>query len=991
MTQGLFLSFWLTAALLAGSSPQRPEKSGAATAAARAAAIETRREMVRERMRERFEEAGVGDELGPSGFDEWFYGQRAFPGGRIPTNAIPDALRHTARFNLPPASDDAPRTTAGLVRGVVSGPAWSFLGPAVIPDGQTDIGSGTTLSPVSGRVSAIAVDPGDANVVYAGGAHGGIWKTTNALAATPTWTALTDAEVSLATGTIAIDPVDTDILYVGTGEAAGSCDSYYGRGILRSTDGGTTWTQLNGGAPFNFLSVSKIVIDPTSAGSATTTTLFASVRLGNLSSGTSQCAGVPGTITGALFRSTDSGQTWTQLDVPTGLAGTEQIHDLVLNPSNANELLVGVRGITQTNAGVWRSTNALGVTPTFTHITAGFIQNSPAANPQTRRIRLAGGGAGAPSTVYAAVEGTPGSILWGVYRSSDFGLTWSHVDGTKNGTGSVTSGSATLNRTTGPPFTSALIGQRVILDNRTARRVASVPNGNQITMEATSNFTNAAVSWSIGSYPRFCEGQCFYDIAVGVDPTDATGNTVYIGGNPRAFAADLSGLTGSRSVWRSTDGGATWRGISQGDNTTGGVHTDVHVLALDGSTSPARLYCGNDGGVWRSNDQGLSWVTMNTNLGITQFQSVGMHPWDKSIVIGGTQDNGTNIRRPDLETPPAWFHTDFGDGGQSLIDQRSPQRMFHTYFNQANNFMGPAKSTTGGGDGPGNWVFTGAYAGYGGAYYNGMNPTDPVSFYAPVIANPSFSPSVILFGSNKVYRSPDPQDVLLGGSSWTPVSPVLTTGGSNFVSAIATFHHRIAGNEVIYTGASDGRVSRSANVNASTTGCPGACTSTWVTISGASTPTRFVTEIEVYKGDPTGNTAYVAFSGFDAGPPAFPGHLFKTTNGLSPTPTWTNITGNLPDIPVNAIAIDDSTVPKTLYVGTDIGVFSSTNEGTSWTYFNNGHPVVAVFGLDFNAGSGQLVSATHGRGMWELTFQTALLNDGFEFGDLFAWTANNPP
>src|SRR5213076_2044194 len=103
----------------------------------------------------------------------------------------------------------------------------------------------------------------------------------------PTWMPLTDHEASLAVGSIAIDPVDPDIVYVGTGEANRSCDSYYGRGILRSTNGGQSWKQLGAEGspsgntgPFNGKAVARIIIDPATAGSKTSTTLWASTTFG---------------------------------------------------------------------------------------------------------------------------------------------------------------------------------------------------------------------------------------------------------------------------------------------------------------------------------------------------------------------------------------------------------------------------------------------------------------------------------------------------------------------------------------------------------------------------------------------------------------------------------------------------------------------------------------------------------------------------------------
>src|SRR5262249_17711076 len=178
------------------------------------------------------------------------------------------------------------------------------------------------------RVNAIAADPSNANIVYVGGAQGGVWKTMNARSADPHWEPLTDQEASLAVGAIAVDPVDPDIVYVGTGEANRSCDSYYGQGILRSSDGGKHWTLLgSGGSPFNnpgpFVgkAVAKILIDPATAGSTRTTTIWAATTLGIFSGATYPACQSPSGPNVGLWRSTDSGQTWDLQNVPAGQAG----------------------------------------------------------------------------------------------------------------------------------------------------------------------------------------------------------------------------------------------------------------------------------------------------------------------------------------------------------------------------------------------------------------------------------------------------------------------------------------------------------------------------------------------------------------------------------------------------------------------------------------------------------------------------------------------
>src|SRR5438067_3010565 len=104
--------------------------------------------------------------------------------------------------------------------------SWTPLGPAPINSGTAP---GALSS--SGRVSAIAADPTNANTIYVGAASGGVWKTTNGGTA---WTPLTDGQASLVTGDIAIAPSNTNVIYVGTGEPNNAGDSQYGRGVLKS-------------------------------------------------------------------------------------------------------------------------------------------------------------------------------------------------------------------------------------------------------------------------------------------------------------------------------------------------------------------------------------------------------------------------------------------------------------------------------------------------------------------------------------------------------------------------------------------------------------------------------------------------------------------------------------------------------------------------------------------------------------------------------------
>jgi photosystem II stability/assembly factor-like uncharacterized protein len=940
--------------------------------------VESLREMMRESARgeDRYHEGrGYRD-----AFRAWFVGQRAYPGETIPRNALGRAVAAAQLRNQEVA-------TAGDSGDL----GWRALGPSSIPHGQTDTTAGPALSPVSGRVSAIAVHPRNPNIAYVGGAQGGVWKTFNARSSKPVWTPLTDHEASLAVGSIAIDPIDPDIVYVGTGEPNNSCDSYYGRGILRSTDGGRHWKVLGGGGgpfnnagPFVGKSVSKILVDPETAGSKHHATLWASTEFGAYTSGTAAACNTPTIGPFGVWRSQDSGETWEQQTIPSiGFNGFGDVSDMALDPVDHETLYVAQYG-----GGVLKSTNAAtGAPAVFTPVVNGF----PTGSIPTflARITLGIGGPGAPKTLYAAVENGATSQLFGFFTTTDGGASWANVDAGFHGEAIVTNVDfgplgvfAVVSRVSGPPFETdgSWSFRRLIFDNQVSSTIFFVNDPDTILLTGAYPLTPPPVStWSMGNYPTYCDGQCFYDMTVGVDPTDDTARRVYVGGNPHAYspnaAPDLREPVCDQSLdphcpahynWRTDDAGLTWASISQGDG-SGGLHTDDHAIAFD---KHGAVFDGNDGGIWRSDDRGASWTAMNTNLAITQFQGVSTHPQNRRIVLGGTQDNGTNLLNSQVAPPPKWFHSDHGDGGQSLIDHGTPARMFHTYFNQSFNFMGPAKTQDGGTGGPATWDFVGSL--YYPGYENGMDPTDPVSFYAPIAQHPAFAPNVVYFGSNRVYRATDPKlpccDTVFGAgcgfpgplvctnaASWTAVSPALTKGGRAYLSWIGVFPKRIADKEVLYTGASDGRLAASNSVD-------GTGVAAWHVIDAPPLPNRAVTSVEVDGRDPTGNTVYVTFSGFNERTPTTPGHVFMTTNGLSPTPTWTNISGDLPDLPLNRIVLDG----KAIFVATDIGVFRTKNGGAHWKQVRRGLPFVTVFGLERNPKTGQIVASTHGRGMFEL-------------------------
>lgn len=364
---------------------------------------------------------------------------------------------------------------------------------------------------------------------------------------------------------------------------------------------------------------------------------------------------------------------------------------------------------------------------------------------------------------------------------------------------------------------------------------------------------------------------------------------------------------GGISLHKSTDSAATFTDIGNS------IHVDHHAFAFH-PTTPGTIFAGSDGGIFKSVNAGSTWTSLNTNLELTQFYAgVSVSPTSATTILGGTQDNGT----VQWSGASSWPQVLSGDGGFTALDQVTGATAFaETQWTANSGFAGPRRRDPGGS----NFALK----------VSGINLGDRALFIPPIAMDPS-RPRIVFFGTVNLYRSGN------SGDRWTNIGSSQVAGGGS----IASIGVAPSDTLTIYTGSSDGRLSYTHDMGV-----------TWSAATGLGTAP--VTDIAV---DPRNALIAVAVqSGFVA-----TSKVFQTTDGGL---TWTNLTFNLPNVPVLSVVLEPGS--RDITIGTDLGVFTLRNGTTSWTPILSGLPTVAVYDLVFDAPRSRLIAATHGRGMFAL-------------------------
>jgi hypothetical protein len=866
-----------------------------------------------------------------------------FSRGRVVPGKSAAALRHRAyQAKMRARSVRLERAQAAQPDFPVppSSGTWTPLGP--VPLASDASGPGTTQQDyhqVSGRATAVAIDPADltGNTVYIGGAQGGVWKSTNAatsIADNVTWTAATDDQATLSTGAIVIQPGNSDpaksAILVGTGEADNSGDSYFGLGILRSTDGGNTWTlastanSTNGTISFSGLGATRMAFS--TAGGHTNTVVAA---MAATSEGVVDNALTTNTYRG-LYTSTDAGQTWTYNALFAGASEATSATSVVYNAA------AGLFFAVERYHGFYSSPDGL----TWTRLanqpgTPGLLsttncpQNYVTSCPIYRGEISVVPGRKEMYVWFVSLDSQNQPVDQFIWQSKDAGNTWTQISD---------SGITSCGDSAGCGVQQGAYNLELL----------AVPNG----ATATDLYAGAINLYkcSISTNNPTCSNPVFM-------------NLTHVYGCPPTYGALAH------------------------------VHPDQHSLAYTILSSGADLmYFANDGGIYRALD-GFGGLTtgscsgtnffddLNQNLGsMTQFVTFSQHPTDSNTLLGGTQDNGSPATST-ATTTPSWINVLSGDGGYNAIDPKNTTDWFASQPDLASTGLNIQECSSG---------VNCNDSGFRVVVSSGNLAGDNGGFYFPYILD-SQSTTSLLVGTCRVWRGPRLGGSFSELSLNFDTLGIGTCSGGevNVVRALATGGPTDAnGSKVIYA-ATDGF-----GPNTPTTPIGGNVwvTTNAAAVSGVSStfsnvtlngpggssinPNHFpISAVAIDASDLTGNTAYVTVMGFTGGP----GHVWKTTNAGA---TWTDFTGAgagaLPDSPVNAVVADPGS--HTVFVGTDVGVFQSPTSAAAWTGLGPSSssqqigflPNVAVTALAlFNSGSQKLLRAsTYGRGIWQFNLIT---------------------
>lgn len=676
---------------------------------------------------------------------------------------------------------------------------------------------------------------------------------------------------------------------------------------------GYNWIPLSDGIPQ--MGIADIVINPNNISEIYILTGSSygggGIGIGTINGGRNGSGG--GNSIGIL-KSTDGGLNWQQTGMKFSEDSSRVGFKLIADPTNFNHMVLA-------------SNNGIFITQNAWQSFSSALYSSTASTP----ANISGG-------IWFDVKFKPndGNIIYassvnGIWRSTDGGMTFIHRFNIPNGTKNdacqrvmlaVTPANSDVlyalagnsnpayDPPTPPPnYNTGFVGL-----------YASTDGGNTFQLRSNSpNILGGETDGSFGSYYSTAN----YALCIAVSPTDA--NRIFVG---------------SLNVWESTNGGFNW--VNRSDNKAdfddfNYVHADIHFLSFG---SFGNILCGNDGGFFNYTMNNNTWSFLSANLNNTQLYRISItnqiqfFGYNGRVIYGGSQDNGQH-----RWTTNGFVKVAGGDGMDNAISSANGSEVVIALQN-------------------GSLYHSGDY---------GNTFSEPSSvpienkqgaWITPLVQHCSV-PDLVYVGFKDYYYSTD------GGDDF---DVRVTTGFANPIIAMAqgnysTFNQ--PNTNVVYCA-----------VNATPPPPPN---------TNASPPNwrlyRFENDQETSKQDITSSIfnnniitsiatdptnaryVFVTLGGYDATRKVF----FSSDKGA----TWTNITGNLPNVSVNCIALKAGG-SSGIYIGTDIGVFHrfSFAGGQQWTLYGNKLPNVAVSDIELDVPNNEIFAATYGRGIWKSDLYT---------------------
>lgn len=604
-----------------------------------------------------------------------------------------------------------------------------------------------------------------------------------------------------------------------------------------------------------------------------------------------------------IMKSTDGGTTWTNLGAEE--FGGAPVSDILVDPYDPNIVVASTADVLGGRGRLWRSTDG-GETWEMA-LDASTEQPVPSMAWTGMAMGAEYFGSGVePRRIYYAVGCASPPAAGRVWGSSDRGATWTALPAPSNTTAILFTGADVAASPFTPDFFSPPVDFIYLLSGWDQQIFAcSVPIFGTEPIFASAGWTEITGNYA-GDF-----GQWFYNFFIAATESFKFLDAVY---------------AGQIGLGLSPFGSNTWLDISLSYTGADLTHVDQHSMAIS-PFDPDESLTGNDGGVYRllydPFFQTWEYTSLNKTMGTIEFYRAAFHPFNPNKMIGGTQDNSTPGAFGDLNR---WRIVGGGDGGFAAIHPTRPNvqfatSQFLTIYRTNNEWR--------------SWGVTGP-----------PTTSDLVYFIAPIAINPG-DPKFLYAGTNFLYRYNS------NTGQWSKRLGNVKLSHNDALSYIA-----VAPSDAqrIYTGSGVGEIYMTTNGG-----------TTWQRIDGGITslPSRFITGMAVHPSNP--NRLIVTLSGTGAG------HVWRCDNTTAGAArTWTNISGSgeagLPDIPTNCVTLDIADPTNTYYVGTDVGVFMTADGGQTWSNITRplGLPNVQVNDLHTVPGTGYLMAATFGRGMWRL-------------------------